>query len=122
VAIGRKVIAIIDDDPWTRDGLSHLLTALGYSVEVYASGEQFIDAALNSEAGCLLVDIHLGDITGIELVRELLTMSLAFAVIFMTGSQDATFRRQAMELECVAFLHKPLPENQLVKAVAEAIG
>ena len=122
VSICQKVVAIIDDDDGMRDGLANLLAAAGYLTEAYGSGEAFIGAAMKSEAGCLVVDIHLGDITGVELGRHLLAMGLTFPFIFMTGSDDPTIRKQAMEFGCVAYLQKPFPPNQLVKAITEAIG
>jgi len=122
MTICRKVIAIIDDDRAVRDGMADLVAALGYRTEVYSSAEEFIEAAMKSEASCLLVDIQLGDITGVELARQLLVMGLTFPVIFMTGSQDAMFQKQATEIGCVAYLLKPFPANQLVKAITEAIG
>jgi FixJ family two-component response regulator len=122
VAKGRKVIAIIDNDVSMREGLGLLLTSLGYLIEVYSSGEEFIDAAMKSEAGCLLIDIQLGDVTGVELGRHLLTLGLTFPIIFMTASQDPIFRKQAAEFGCIAYLQKPFPPNQFVKAITEAIG
>jgi FixJ family two-component response regulator len=122
VPIGQKVVAIIDDDDGMRDGVANFLAAIGYLTESYGSGEEFIDAAMESEAGCLVVDIQLGDITGVELGRHLWAMGLTFPIIFMTGSDDPTIRKQAMELGCVAYFQKPFPPNQLVKAISEAIG
>ena len=122
MAISRKVIAIIDDHPAMREGMAALVASLGYRAEVYSSGEEFIDAAMKSEAGCLLVDIELGDITGVELVRHLSAMGLTFPVIFMTGSRDATVKKQATEFGCVAYLLKPFPTDQLLEAISEAIG
>src|SRR6185503_5358576 len=105
-----------------REGMAALVASLGYRAEVYSSGEEFIDAAMKSEAGCLLVDIELGDITGVELVRHLSAMGLTFPVIFMTGSRDATVKKQATEFGCVAYLLKPFPTDQLLEAISEAIG
>ena len=122
MANGQKVIAIIDDDATIRNATAALVDALGYSTEVYSSGEEFIDAAMKSEAGCLLADIQLGDITGVELVRHLSAMGLTFPVIFMTGSRDATVKKQATEFGCVAYLLKPFPTDQLLEAISEAIG
>jgi FixJ family two-component response regulator len=122
MTISRKVVGIIDDDPAMRGALSALLTAVGYRTEVYASGEEFIEVASKSEAGCLVIDIQLGDLSGVELGRHLLAMGLTFPVIFMSGSVDGVARQQAMELRCIAFLQKPFPPNQLVEAIIEAIG
>ena len=122
MTVRRKVVAIIDDDSLIRDGVANLVAALGYRTETYSSGEGFIDAAIKSEAGCLLVDIQLGDLTGVELARHLLAMGLTFPVIFMTGSHDEITRKQATEFGCVAYLLKPFPADQLVNAITEAIG
>ena len=120
--IGQKSVAIIDDDDEVRDGLVSLLDAVGFLTETYSSGEQFIEAASNSKAGCLVVDIHLGDITGVELGRHLVAQGLTFPIIFMTGSDDPAVRQQAMEFGCVAYFLKPFPPNQLIKAIIEAVG
>jgi len=122
MATSRKVIAIIDDDATIRNAMASFVDALGYRTEVYNSGEDFVDAAMKSEASCLLVDIELGDITGIELVRHLSTMGLTFPVIFMTGSQDPTIKKQAAEVGSIAYLLKPFPTDHLVEAINEAIG
>jgi FixJ family two-component response regulator len=122
MAIRRKVVAIIDDNSMIREGVAALVAAMGYRTETYSSGEGFIDAAIKSEAGCLLVDIELGDLSGVELARHLSAMGLTFPVIFMTGSRDEIVRKQANEFGCVAYLLKPFPADQLVNAIAEAIG
>jgi len=122
MAVRRKVVAIIDDNSLIRDGVANLVAALGYRTETYSSGEGFIDAAIKSEAGCLLVDIQLGDLSGVEMARHLSAMGLTFPVIFMTGCRDEIVRKQATEFGCVAYLLKPFPTNQLVDAIAEAIG
>ena len=122
MTIRRKVVAIIDDDRAILDAVARLVAALGYRTEVYTSGEEFIDAASQSEAGCLLVDIQLGDLSGVELARHLSAMGLTFPVIFMTGWQDETVRKQATEFGCVAYLLKPFRTDHLVNALAEAIG
>jgi FixJ family two-component response regulator len=122
MAVSQKVIAIIDDHDSILSAMESLVRSLGYGTEVYNSGEGFIEGAMKSEASCLLVDVELGDITGVELVRHLSAMGLTFPTIFMTGSQDATARKQATDFGCVAYLLKPFPANQLVDALREAIG
>ena len=122
MTIRRKVVAIIDDDLSIRDGVARLVAALGYRTEVYSSGEEFIDAAIKSEASCLLDDIQLGDLSGAELARHLSAMGLTFPVVFMTGSRDEIVRKQAIEFGCIAYLLKPFHTDQLVNAITEAIG
>src|SRR6476659_1029092 len=122
VALSRKVIAIIDDDTAVLDGMSSLIETLGYRTEVYSSGEEFINAAPKSDAACLLIDIHLGDITGFELIRHVATMGPLLPVIFMTGAKDAALRKEAIYFGAVACLLKPFPARQLAQAITDAIG
>lgn len=122
MATKRNVIAIIDDDPGMRQALQNLLCASGYRTEIYASAEEFIRAAITTEASCLVVDIQLGDISGVELGRHLAEIGFTFPIIFMTGSLEETHRRQAMDLGCVAYLNKPFPADRLTEAITMAIG
>jgi FixJ family two-component response regulator len=108
VILQKHVIAVVDDDAGIRSALGGLLTSWGYGVELYASAGEFICASISSAAACLLVDIQLGDVSGVELGRHLASCGFMFPIIFMTGSQDDTFRRQALDLGCVAYLLKPL--------------
>ena len=117
----KQVIAVIDDDDSMLDAMEQLLSALAYQTELYKSAEAFIDAVAESEAACLVVDIQLGDISGIELARQLSGMGFTFPIIFMTGADDNFVRKQAMELGCIAFLRKPFPVNDIAKAITDAI-
>jgi FixJ family two-component response regulator len=118
----QNIVAIVDDDPEVRNGLEQLFSSLGYRTELYASAEAFITATSETEASCLVVDVHLGDISGIELGRHLLVSGFAFPTIFMTGSRDETLRKQAMDLGAVAYFHKPFPIDSLIEAVKKAIA
>ena len=118
----KDIIAIVDDDAGIRDALEQLLTSWGYHVELYSSGEEFIRAAMVSAAACLLVDIQLGDISGVELGRHLSASGFTFPIIFMTGSQNEITRRQATDFGCAAYLLKPLKAEELIGAINTAIG
>jgi FixJ family two-component response regulator len=122
MAEGNDLVAIIDDDKTIRDSLSLLLSSYGYQTETFASGEEFLMIADATEASCLIVDINLDDVSGVELVRQLLASGHSFPVIYVTGTQDEIIRQQALELGYIAFLHKPLAKRQLIEAIAEAIG
>ena len=95
---------------------------LDYRTELYASAEEFVRAAITTEAACLVVDIQLGDISGVELGRHLSATGFEFPIVFMTGSQEETHRRQAMDFGCIAYLLKPFPAEQLIDAIAKAVG
>jgi len=120
MAPSRNVVAIVDDDPGMRQALESMLGAFGYATETYASAEEFVRAAITTEASCLVVDIQLGDISGVELGRHLLATGFEFPIIFMTGSVEETHRRQAMDHGCIAYLLKPFPPKQLVEALSKA--
>ena len=118
----QNVIAIIDDDAGIRGCLENLLGALDYRTELYSSAEEFVRSATITEAACLLIDIQLGDISGVELARQLSATGFTFPIIFMTGSRDETHRRQAMDFGCVEYLNKPFHTDQLIRAITKAIG
>jgi FixJ family two-component response regulator len=115
-------IGIVDDDPVLRTALAHLLSASGYQVEVFASAEAFLNAAPTTKTQCLLSDIELGDISGLELGRQLVANGFDFPIVFMTGSEDQSIRRQAIEFGCIAYLLKPFVSDQLFEAIRLAVG
>ena len=118
----RIVIAIVDDDPGMRASLEALISIFGYRTEVYSSAEEFVRAAITTEASCIVIDIQLGDTSGVELAHHLSATGFTFPTIFMTGSREERHRRQALDFGCVAYLHKPFPAVQLSKAITKAIG
>jgi FixJ family two-component response regulator len=122
MAMQRTTVAVVDDDFLMRKATAILLSALGYCTELFASAEEFLDAAMRSEASCLVVDIQLGDISGVELGRQLTANGFKFPIIFMTASDDAAIRNSAMQLGCVAYLRKPFPADELIDAIVRAIG
>jgi FixJ family two-component response regulator len=114
------VVAVIDDDDDLRDALASLLTANEYEVELYESAESFLTSVADTKAGCLLVDVHLEGICGIELGRGLATAGFRFPIIYMTGSTDETVRGRALQAGCVAFLTKPFAPPALDEALMAA--
>jgi FixJ family two-component response regulator len=117
-----SVIAVIDDDPEILEALDLMLLSCGYRPELFASAEEFLNVAATSDAACLVVDIQLGGISGVELGRQLFAKGFTFPIIFITGSRDELHRRQAIDLGCVAFLLKPFPSDRLIEAITSAIG
>jgi DNA-binding response OmpR family regulator len=94
----------------------------GYVTEQYSSAEAFLCAATTTGASCLVIDINLGDITGIELGRQLSAMGIKLPIIFVTGSRDDSIRAQALDFGCAAYFHKPLRADELIKAIEKAAG
>ena len=122
MALLRKVVAVVDDDPGMLRAVRDLLWALDYDTEIYVSAEDFISLASDSKAICLLIDIQLGGMSGIELKRRLAASGFATPVIFMTGSDCEAIRKEALEAGCVAFLRKPFPAHLLMDAIGKVPG
>ena len=122
MATAEPTIAVVDDDPSVRKALARLLSVFGYRAELFASAEAFLDAAPASKAMCLLVDIKLGAMSGLDLARRLAAEGFDVPIVFMTGSEKNIVRRQCLDVGCVAFLEKPIPEARLMDAVARATG
>jgi FixJ family two-component response regulator len=118
----KKNVAIVDDDPEIRASISTLLSALGYCASTFDSAETFLCHATTCRARCLLVDIELGDISGLELARQLAADGFSYPIIFMTGLVDPVIQSQADAAGGVAFLQKPFRAQALIDAVEKAVG
>jgi FixJ family two-component response regulator len=121
-SIQKDIVAIIDDDPGIRKAAARVLSAFGYVTYTFHSAEAFLRVAATSKAGCLVIDIQLGDVSGMELARELADAGFKFPVIFMTAVDDENIRSQAHKLGCVAYLRKPFGADLLIEAIVKAIG
>jgi FixJ family two-component response regulator len=122
MALLRKVVAVVDDDPAMLRAMRELLWALDFDTELYVSAEDFISLAAGSKAICILVDIQLGGMSGIELRRRLAASSFATPVIFMTGCDSEFIRKEALEAGCVAFLRKPFEAHLLMDAICKVLS
>jgi FixJ family two-component response regulator len=112
-----RTIAIVEDDPSMLQGLSRLLSAHGFRVDGFTSAESFLDGMAQCEATCLVVDIHLGGISGIDLKRRLTSSGDDLPVIFMTAVDNAATRQEAVDAGCVAYLRKPFLAKLLIEAI-----
>ena len=117
----RKIVAVIDDDPSMLRAAENLLDAHGFATKVFASAEEFLARGVATQVDCLLLDIHLGGMSGIELWRQLKGSGSMLPVIFMTALDDEAMREQALKAGCVAFLRKPFEARQLMKAIKKAV-
>jgi FixJ family two-component response regulator len=115
-------VALIDDDALLCDALARLLEMAGMSVEQYGSGEQFLTAAATSKADCVVIDVQLGDMSGIEVAWQLRESEPLFPIVFITGSIDPVFEQQADEIEGAAFLRKPFLRDTLIDAILAAMA
>ena len=117
----QHTIAVIDDDYAILNALDRFLRAHGYSVELYSTTAAFLRAAKSTTAKCLIVDCQIGSHSGIQMIRDLLLEGIQFPTIFVTGCSDDDFRTQAVALNCVAYLQKPVDTGRLAEAVMTAI-
>jgi FixJ family two-component response regulator len=116
----RKVIAIVDDDQIMLKAIDRLLTAHGFGTQVFASAEAFLDSRSMNEVTCLVLDIHLAGISGIELGRRLKAVHSKLPVIFITAVDDEVIHKEAVEVGCIACLHKPFAAKSLIGAIDKA--
>jgi len=114
------VVAIVDDDPGVLAATGNLLAAYGFKSERYASAEAFLAAVALSQAACLVLDVDLAGISGLELACRLSQDGFRFPVIFATGRDDEATRRKAADIGCVAFLRKPFFAGALFEALINA--
>jgi FixJ family two-component response regulator len=118
----RKLVLVVDDDPSILGAVERLLRVRGFDTEVFNTVEGFLDRANLCGATCLVLDIHLNGMSGIELRRQLTRSGIELPVIFITANDSEPTRKAAMEAGCVAYLSKPFPTKSLMDAIEAALG
>jgi FixJ family two-component response regulator len=116
-----KLIAIIDDDEAMQDSLRDLLEAAGFAAQSFGSAEEFLKSDLHRKAACLIVDIRMPRMSGLELQVKLKEEECNVPIIFITAHGDARMRIQAMRRGAVEFLAKPFDHQLLLKRVRSAL-
>jgi FixJ family two-component response regulator len=119
--MAARTIAVVDDDEDVRKALSRLLRAAGFAVRTYASGEEFLARPPGGEPDCLVLDIHLTGMSGLELRRELLERGVGTPVIFITALDDRATMEAVSRAHAAACLLKPLEESALIGSIACAL-
>lgn len=117
-----RTVAIIEDNPSMLRSIERLLTIEGFAVEAFASAEAFLDRTSDSEAACVVLDIQLPGMSGIELRQQLMALDPGLPIIFITAINDETLKLAATQLGCAAYLNKPFAPDSLVAAVTDALG
>lgn len=113
-------VFVIDDDPLVVDTLAVLLRANGFAVEGFTSPDQFLERSPNEGLACLLLDLRLGDRTGLEVQEELRRRGFSLPVVFLSGQGDVPSTARAMREGALDFLVKPVDEPELLDALARA--
>ena len=117
----ETTVAVVDDEPAVRKGIARLLEASGYRTECFASALAFLDRAAALEPRCVIADVAMPDMTGLELQRALIDRKAAYPLIFVTGHGDLRAGVSAMRDGAVDFLAKPFEPGELLAAVQRAI-
>ena len=117
-----KLIAIIDDDEAMQDSLRDLMEAAGLVAQCFGSAEEFLESDLHRKAACLIVDIRMPKMSGLELQARLKEEECNVPIIFITAHGDARMRIQAMRRGAVEFLAKPFDHQLLLKRVRSALN
>jgi len=114
-------VFIIDDDPSVRKSLSRLVRSLGFGSESFASAEEFLGRERYDGVGCIVLDVRMPGLSGMELQNELVKGEFSMPIIFITGHGDIPMSVQAMKKGAVDFLPKPFDDDELLEAVQKAI-
>jgi len=118
---GPKIV-IVDDDASIRDSVRRLVSSLGYVAQVYGSAELFLQSLRSDIQGCIVLDIELPDLNGLELQARLTERGLDLPIIFLTGRADIPMSVRAMKAGAIEFLTKPFRSDQLVEAISTALS
>ena len=115
-------IAIVDDDESVREAMSGLMRSLGFSVRAFSSGESFLKSSCLSRAACLIADVQMPGMTGLELHHRLVASGSPIPTILITAYVDEKVRAQALNAGVFCYLPKPIDENKLLACIHSALG
>jgi FixJ family two-component response regulator len=115
------IVFVVDDDRSVRDSLRRLITSVGMTVEVFPNAQAFLSAPRGDAPGCLVLDVRLPGLSGLDLQRELVDRNATLPIIFLTGHGDIPMSVRAMKAGAVEFLTKPFRGQELLDAIRQAI-
>jgi FixJ family two-component response regulator len=116
------IVFVVDDDPLIRDGLRSLIKSVGLHVETFGSSREFMQRRPSDAPGCLVLDVRLPGLSGLDLQRELKESNIHIPIIFMTGHGDIPMSVRAMKNGALEFLTKPVRSQDLLDAVQGALA
>jgi RNA polymerase sigma factor (sigma-70 family) len=119
---GQPTVFLVDDDDTVRNALALLLRTAGYATESYASARAFLDAYSAERPGCLVLDLTMPEINGLELQQALTAKGIDIPIIFLSGHGDIASSVQAIKAGAVDFLQKPVASEVLLARVVEALA
>ena len=117
-----QVVCVVDDDASLRRSVRNLLSSVGFRVETFASAEEFLESTHRANTGCLVLDLRMAGMNGLDLLGHLAATGSRIPVIILTAHDDEEARRRSLEAGAVAFLGEPFRRNALLDAVRTALG
>jgi FixJ family two-component response regulator len=119
---GARLISIIDDDQSVRDGIVDLVTALGFDALAFASPEHFLQSGDFARTSCLITDVRMSGMTGLELHDRLVASGTLIPTIVMTAFPTEVDRKRAMQAGVIRYMAKPIDNNELAFCIWSALG
>jgi FixJ family two-component response regulator len=120
--VAGTLVGIVDDDPSVRKGLARLVTGAGYRVEVFASAREFLARPQQEDPCCLLLDVRMPGLTGLELQEALATAGRRMSIVFVSGHGDVVGSVKAMKGGAIDFLTKPVDARELLGVIERAVA
>ena len=120
-AQSRAVVFVVDDEVSVREALESLVRSAGFEVETFASAQDFLDRRKTDKPGCLVLDVRLPGLSGLDLQKRIVEANQEIPIIFITGHGDVPTSVQAMKAGAVEFLMKPFSDQALLDAIQQAI-
>lgn len=117
----KQKVFIVDDDEAMRDSLGMLMKSVGFNYEVYESAQAFLDSCSKDASGCLVLDIRMPGMSGLELQTKLQTMKLDIPIIFITGHGDVPMAVEAMKKGAFDFFQKPFRDQALLDRISQTL-
>lgn len=118
----QTVISIVDDDAAARESTKHLLQSLGHETHTFVSGESFLESKMLFDTHCLIVDIQMPGMSGIELQRRLTSSGIRLPVIFIAAAAGPARRARALAGGAIGFLDKPYSDESLIACLDKALS
>jgi FixJ family two-component response regulator len=116
------LVSVVDDDPSVRRSLARLVKAAGYKVEAFASAREFLARPPDEGPACLLLDVRMPGLTGLDLQETLTLAAHSMSIVFITGYRDVRASVKAMKAGAVDFLTKPLDDEELLAVIERAVA
>jgi FixJ family two-component response regulator len=116
-----RLISIVDDDDSLRNSLANLIRSLGFRTQAFPSAEAFLSSGQARDTACLILDVRMPGMNGLDLQRRLMEMDRHIPIIFITSHADDDAREQALSRGAIGFLYKPCRQEDLLGAVEVAL-